>query len=1076
MHRMIEWFTRNGVAANILMVTILAAGAYFAMEKLVLREWPDFQQRNVNISVPYRGSTPSEVEEAIIMRIEEAVYDVEGVKEMNAYAREGSGSVVLEIENGYDLGKTLDEVKNRVDGINTFPEEAERPRVSTPDFIERLITVVVSGDLSEHDLTRLGHEIRDDITNLPSITLAGLKVARPYEISLEVSEATLKRYGLTLQDLTRAIRESSINLSAGSIRTTSGDVLLRTSNQAYDYNDFAKIVAVTAQDGTRLTLADLGVVNDGFDEMPIIANYNGRRCIVIDVFRSGQQNLIQLSREVREYLNEKQQELPEGITLEYWADDSQRVIQSLNTLTSSALMGFFLVICVLSLFLRPSLGLWVSLGIPVAFAGAFILMYFMGVTINLITLFALILVLGIVVDDAIVTGENVFEKMQQGYSPLDAAIKGTQEVAIPVTFGVLTTMVAFIPLYGMTGWFGNHLKQILLVVAPVLLFSLVESKLILPAHLKHCKNIGQGNRTGLNKLSRLQRKVADALERFVTKVYSPALKRALQHRYLTLAAFGGILAIMISLVMTGRITWNMYPRIPRDQITMTLFMPAGTAFEVTKGHIDRIEDIVLGYKEEVNAEYGKPIVKNVFATSGGNPMGRGWGRAPIGIPERGEVVIELESADVHGENIGVGDVTRILRERIGDIEGAERFSLGWWQGGNQSLSLRFTSQSFDDLKAVSARMQEQLKTYAGLSEIQDSFESAKSEFELQLKPEAEFLNITAGDLARQVRQAFYGAEAQRIQRGRDDVRVMVRYPLEERQTLATLNSMMIRAPGGREVPFDTVAAVTPGRSLPTIHRIDRRRQLTVSANAEDEEIDVPGILAELQRDFIPGLISDYTGMEYVLSGQAEQAREDSQRIQFYVFLVLGMIYILLAVPLRSYTQPLIVMSVIPFGIVGAILGHVIMDWMLVDSITLNLMSVLGFLALGGVVVNDSLVMVHYINGKIADGIPLFKAVSEAGARRFRPILLTSLTTFAGLLPLMFETSRQAKWMIPMAISLAWGILFATFITLFLVPVITLIRDDIGKGFGRYWNWQIGKQAGAGSPEARVEDDAPVSVN
>ncbi len=698
MHKMIEWFARNGVAANILMLSVLGFGGYLALHGLVLREWPDYPFRTISISVSYRGSTPAEVEEAIVMRIEEAVFDVEGIKEMNAFASEGSGSVRLEIEDGYDMGKALDEVKDRVDSINTLPEEAERPRVNLSDFTERLITVVVSGDMNEYDLTRLGQVIRDEITNLPSITLAGLKVARPYEIGIEVSESTLKSYGLTFNDLINAIRRSSINLSAGSIRTTSGDILMRTSNQAYNYEDFARIVVRTNEDGTRVTLSDIARVNDGFDETPIIANYNGRRCIVIDVFRSGNQNILDLSKEVKAYVREKQAELPDGITLDYWADDSERVVQRLNTLTQSAIMGFILVMLVLSMFLRPTLAAWVSLGIPVAFSGAFIAMYFFDVSINLSTLFAFILVLGIVVDDAIVTGENVFTHMQRGDSPIDASIRGTQEVAIPVTFGVLTTVVAFLPLQGMTGWIGNNLKQIPLVVIPVLLFSLVESKLILPAHLKHCTHIGRGDRERLNRFSRFQRKIADGLERFVKKIYQPALERSLTHRYLTLSVFVGVLAVMISLVMTGRITWNMYPRIPRDQITMSLFMPAGTTFEVTKSHIDRIEEIVLDYKNEINQQHGKAIVKNIFATSGGRPMGRGWGYTPVGIPEQGEVVIEIEAQEIHGEAIGSSEIASELRRRIGDIPGAENFSMGYWRGDGESLAIRLTSPSFDDLR------------------------------------------------------------------------------------------------------------------------------------------------------------------------------------------------------------------------------------------------------------------------------------------------------------------------------------------------------------------------------------------
>jgi multidrug efflux pump subunit AcrB len=1075
MNKIIEWFTRNGVAANLLMLGLVLSGGYLAFNKIVLREHPDYPSRSISISMPYRGSTPAEVEESIIMRIEEAIFDVAGIKEMESTASEGSGRVRLEVEDGYDMSEVLDQVRDRVDSITTFPVEAERPQVTMgfSNAVERLMAVVISGDMAERDLKHLGEVVREEITALPNITMVELKVARPYEISIEVSEANLKRYGLTFDQIVSAVRTSSINLSAGSIKTTGGDILLRTTNQAYNYDDFSKIVVFTRDDGTRLTLADVATVNDGFSEIPLISQYNGRSCVVLDVFRSGDQNLLLLAKEVKEYLKEAQERMPEGIQLDYWSDDSERVKLSLSMLSSSAILGFILVLLMLSLFLRPSLAFWVSLGIPIAFCGSFILLYLWGVSLNLSTLFAFILVLGIVVDDAIVTGENVFKHMQQGATPLDAAIRGTQEVAVPVTFGVLTTIVAFYPLQAMTGWTGNGLKQISLVVIPVLLFSLVESKLILPAHLKHCTHIGRKNadRKSLNPLLKMQRFMADGLERLVDTLYRPLLDRCLKNRYLTLSIFVACLAIVWSLVSTNRIESSFYPRFTMDQITIRLQMPAGTPFEVTNQHIRRMERIALEFQEEINEQYGSDLIRNIFATAGGQPMFISWGSRAVGVAELGEVVIELAPPEEHGEDFDSGKATMALRERIGEIPGAESLRLGFYRSGS-GISIRLTSPSFDDLKAASLRLQEKFREYEGLNEITDSFERAKSEFELLLRPQAEYLGITANDLARQVRQAFFGSEAQRIQRGRDEVRVMVRYPEEQRKSLATLDSMMIRTPNGTEVPFSTVAEIKPGQSLPTIVRVDRKRQLSVSANVDSDQIDIDGIVQDLEANFLYDLIDDYLGMDYVRSGNARQAEEDARNIRFNTIVVIIGVYLLLAIPFRSYTKPFIVMFVIPFGIVGAILGHAIMDFILGvlydESVTVNIYSRLGFLALSGVVVNDSLVLVHYINTKLKQGDPLGVAVRKAGVRRFRPILLTSLTTFAGLLPLMFSQSTQAKTMIPMAVSLGWGVLFATFVTLLLVPVNTLIFDDIKRGLQAYWRWQTNKPAPINDDEKGLE--------
>jgi multidrug efflux pump subunit AcrB len=1070
MNALIAWFTRNGVAANLLMVALIGAGLYSAFYKMILQEWPEYPQRVININVSYRGSTPAEVEKSIVTVIEEAVYDVDGIKEMVSNASANGGSVRLEIEKGYDLGRALDEVKNRVDAIRIFPEEAERAQVSLARSTERVITVVIAADLSEKDLKRFGERMRDEISALPGITLASLKAVRPYEVSIEVSERTLKQYGLSFETVVRSIRNSSIDLSAGSIKTDGGTVLLRTREQAYNQEEFAGIVVRTRPDGTKITLEEIATVTDGFDETPIITRFNGKRAIAIDVFRSGMQNVIELGDTVKAYIAEVQERFPEEIQIDYWADDSERIKQRLMTLKNSAITGYILVLAILALFLRPALAFWVALGIPIAFAGAFFLLPIIGVSLNMVTLFAFIVVLGIVVDDAIVTGENVFQHMQAGEDSLTAAIRGTQEVAVPVIFGVLTTIAAFYPLTTMTGWRGNVFAQIPLVVIPVLLFSLVESKLILPAHLKHLKNTGK-KRGNLNPLMKVQRKVANSLEWFVERFYRPSLSFCLNHRYSTAATFVGILIVFVAIVMSGRIQYSSFPRIPRDTLAVTLIMPPGTTIEKTKAHIDRMEGHALDIKDEINEQFGKEVVANVFATSGGRPFGRGWGYAPIGVAEQGEVVVEMVPNEITGVDWGTRQMAMSLRQRVGSIPEAEQLRFAFSRGSS-GISFELVSPYVDDLVAASKELQEKLKEYEGLYDIEDSFERSTEEYELKLKPEARFLGVTAINLAQQVRQAFYGAEAQRIQRERDDVRVMVRYPEAQRRTLASLDTMMIRTPNGNEVPFETVAEIVPGKSLPSIQRINRKRNIEVSADADEASVNLEFIQQEIENEFIPELLSKYQGMEYGLRGRALEAKENNEQFMQGIYFVLIVIYILLAIPFRSYFQPFIVMSVIPFGVIGAVLGHAIMSAITPMNHVISMMSILGIMALSGVVVNDSLVLVDFINRNRKKGMKLAEAVRLAGVRRFRPILLTSLTTFFGLLPLMFEESRQAQFMVPMAISLGWGIVFATFLTLILVPTVTLIFDDIRMAFCKIYGFSTDEHIESQENEKLLHSNDP----
>ena len=1058
MHRIIAWFARNGVAANLLMVAILAGGIWSGFNRIVLQQFPDFPLRFITVSMLYRGATPGEVEQSIITRLEENLYDIEGLKEMTATATANMGTVMLEIEEGYNLSEKLDEVTNRVSTIRALPPEAERPQISLASRSERAITLVLSGDLSEKEAKNLAEQIRDEVASLPDVTLTSLKAVRPYEIAIEVSEATLRQYGLTFEQIARAIRRSSVDLSAGSVKTETGRILLRADHQAYDFEDYSSITVMTRSDGSKLRLGDIATVIDGFDETPIIAQFNGERAIAIDVFRAGKQNVIEIGRQVKEYIANKQQQLPEGIRLSFWDDDTERIKVRLATLQDSAILGFLLVVIILSLFLRPSLAFWVALGIPIAFAGTFLVLPYLGVTLNVVTLMAFITTLGIVVDDAIVTGENVFQHMQRGEKPLMASIKGTNEVAVPVIFGVITTMVAFYPLMMQSGRMGSIFANIPIVVIPVLFFSLIESKLVLPAHLKHCKYL-MDVRKKQNPITRFQRFFADGLERFILKYYRPVLNWALINRYASLSIFVGFLLVFVALVFGERIGFRSFPNVPSDTTTITLQMPAGTTFETTREKVAMIEASALQLKEDVNERFGDTVIRNVFATAGGQPFGRSRRRSATpaaGVAEIGEILIELSPAETLEVSYGSRELITELRQLIPPIPEAEQlnFSFSRFDSG-AAMSFELIHPDVEILKAASVDLQRKLSTYDGVYDVEDSYERAADEYELDLKPEAEYLGVTAVNLAQQVRSAFFGTEAQRIQRGRDEVRVMVRYPEEERRSLGSLQTMMIRTATGAEVPFQTVAEIVPGKSLPTISRVDRKRIIQVRADADSLVTDTDAIQFEILDDYLPELAATkYHGMEFQLRGFAADARENRREMFMGIYFILGVIYALLAIPFRSYVQPLVVMSAIPFGVVGALIGHWIMatvfGWNNGAPI-ITLQSIFGMMALSGVVVNDSLVMVHFMNRKVKGGMPLAEAVRLAGVRRFRPIMLTSATTFFGLGPLMFEDSPQAAFLVPMAISLAWGIVFATCITLVLVPVLVLIHNDLKQFFCRLYN-------------------------
>ena len=1028
---MIAWFARNHVAANLLMASIVVIGVWSMLQRTPLEVFPSVELDRITIRTAYPGATPEEVEESVTVRIEEAIEDVNGIEEVRSRSQENSSSITIRVESGRDTQRVLDDLRNRVDAISSFPGDVERPILTQFASRRQVISVVIGGDLSEHELRHLGERVRDDLLALDEITQVDLEAVRAPEIAIEVSERNLREYGLTMAQVADAVRAGSLSVSAGNLRTEGGELLLRTRGQAYRGEEFKQIVVLSREDGTRVLLDDIATVRDTFDEAPIDTRFNGQPAVILEVYRVSQQSAIEVAKAVRDYVDAVGW-LPDGVAMGYWRDRSKIVKARLATLLSNALQGGALVVLLLTLFLRPWVAFWVTLGIPISFLGCFMILPLLGVTMNLVSLFAFIVVLGIVVDDAIVTGENVYTHLRKGSAPLQAAIEGTREVAMPVTFGILTTVAAFVPLAMVGGYRGAVWAQIPAVVIPVLLFSLIESKLVLPAHLKFVKPRAQKSHTG--RLTRMQQGIADGLEKMVERVYQPILSVCIRHRYTTVAVFIAGLLITVSLVTSGTLRFIFFPRVQSETARASLIMPAGTAFEITNAHIERMTQAAIALRDKhVDAESGKSVIRDILSTSG---SGGGVGS---GVSNRGRVIFEIVPPEERSSTITSSELVREWRNLIGPIPGAESVNYRAEIGrGGDPIDIQFVGNDIQLMSELSEKAKVQLASYPDLFDIADSFSSGKRELELTLKPEASALGIQLSDLAQQVRQAFFGLEIQRLQRERDEVKVMLRYPIEERRSLGNLENMMIRTAAGSEVPFSEVATVKSARGPSVLYRIDRKRTLNVTADANKDSADIDAIKRDLE-NYLDELTAPYPQINWSLEGESKEQRDTIYTVLKFGALSLGIVYVLLAIPFRSYFLPIAVMVVIPFSVIGAVLGHIML------GMVLSIASLLGTLALMGIVVNDSLVLVHYINTQRNKGAELMDAVRTAGVARFRPIILTSLTTFAGLMPLLFDKSTQAQFLIPMAVSLGFGILFATLITLVLVPANYLIAQDIARG-------------------------------
>ena len=1043
---MISWFARNSVAANLLMVAIAVGGLLALKSAVTLEVFPPSEPRLINVNVSLRGATPEDVELGVAVRVEEAVQDLEGIDQIISRSVEGGTTVSIEVEPDYDPRVLLEDVKSRVDAINTLPIDAERPVISLATRRFDVIEVVIGSEYGERETREFAEQVRDDLLRVDGISQVELEAVRRYEIAIEASQDQLRRFGLTLSDLAQAVRESSLDLSAGNVRTLGGDVLIRSKGQAYTREEFESIVVLTNPDGSIVRVGDVATVLDAFEEESVKTRFDGRVAALIGVSRVGDQSAIEIADKVRAYIDDRQEMLPVGFSLGYWDDNSVVLKNRLGLLTQSAIQGSLLVIILLTLFLRPAIAIWVFIGIPISFLGAFISMSLFNVTLNVMSAFGFILVLGIVVDDAIVTGENVYRHMRDGDDSLEAAISGTKEVAVPVTFGVLTTVMAFVPLLYIQGRLGDIFGAIPAVVIPVLLFSLIESKLVLPAHLKHVRIHRQGDKQ--TRFQDWQRRFANGFEDLIFRYYRPVLAFTLRHRYSTLATFVGLFILILATLFSGWTRFTFVPTIESETATASLTMPIGTPFEVTDGHVQRMLSAAQELKGRYVDENGKSAIIAILSTTG----------AQGGSSHTGRVQFEVQPPEERTVDVTTTQLVREWRQAIGAIAGAEQLSFRsqFFRAGDP-VNIQLAGNSLETLTAIGEQIKTRLATYPGVFEIADSMSDGKEEIRVELTPEGHVLGLSRQDILAQVGNAFRGFEAQRIQRGRDDVRVLVRLPAEERATLDTLSELPIRTASGGEVPLANVATLIPGKGPSQITRIDRYRVLNVTAEVDKENVNMTVLNQSIKED-LDDLLAKYPGVTYTTEGEARQQRESFASLELGLIIVLFGIYCLLALPLKSYTQPLIVMSVIPFGLIGAVLGHWIMGY------NLSILSLLGLMALIGVVVNDSLVLVDYINQRHRQGMALFEAVRTAGVSRFRPVMLTSLTTFFGLTPLLLERSTTAQFLKPMAVSLGFGILFATFITLVMVASNVLIANDLGrlvrKILGRERREDAGEAVGA----------------
>ncbi|MCG8549542.1 MAG: efflux RND transporter permease subunit [Desulfobacterales bacterium] len=1038
-------FARNTVFANIVLVLIFAAG-FIATANMIRETFPEFSLDMITISVPYPGADPEEVEEGISRKIEEAIEGVEGIKQYTTESSEGVGTANIEVLENYAVDDVLDKVRAKVDAISTFPVDAEKPVISELLLKDVVSLLYLSGDMSERRIKEWSERIKDEIQQLPGISQVATFGAREYEIGIEVSEEKLREYGLSLDDVSRAVSQSSLNLAGGTIRTSEEEIRVRTMGRKYTGEQFASIVVLARPQGDVITLGRLAEINDGFTEDPIAATINGETAVLVIVYKTPEEDALKISGTVKKYIAGKQLQVPEGMNIKMLYDNTQMLRARIDLLLKNGIIGLCIVFLLLWCFLNTRLSFWAGMGIPISIAGALVILWGLGGTINMISLFGLIMVLGIVVDDAIVVGEAIYVHRKQGKPALQAAIDGVSEVGMPVMAAVLTTIVAFTPLFYIGGIMGKFIAIMPVVVIACLVVSLVECLFLLPAHLSHLPDPNSSS-TKKNRLimglSKVQETLSRRMEHVVDRIYLPFLSKALHWRYISLAIAMAVMLLTIGLLKGGILKFEVFPKMDGFIMTATTQFPSGTPPDVTRQAIARIEDALIRLEKKYVTRSGAPLVKDRLTL-----VGQTLGDVSNTGPNYGSVqaiLLDSESRGIHSEDLMVA-----WEKEIGILPGIESLIISGMETGPPGDPIEVWLQGYDMavILAGADDLMARLRKFDGVYQVRSDFSPGKNEVRLSLKPEARTLGVTVEDLARQVYAGYYGHEALRLQRGRDDVRVKVRYTADERSRFSDLEQVRIRTDGGFEVPLMSVADVSFAPGFSTITRTNGMRRVAVSAAVDTKKANANEIFAELSANYFPEMKQRYPGLYVALQGEKKKMRESFGSLQIgFPLAVLG-IFIIIATMFRSYAQPFVILFTVPFGIIGAVIGHLVLGY------DLSMMSMFGMVALTGVVVNDAIVLIERINENLAEKMPFFEAILQGGMRRFRAIFLTTLSTVGGLTPLIMETDFQAKFLIPMALSIAAGVAFATILTLVLIPSLLVILNDLRLAVHRlrYGTW------------------------
>ena len=1030
---------KNPVLANILMLLILLGGVIGS--SVMIREiFPEFSLDMISVNVAYPGADPEEVEEGICLKLEEALNGIEGVKNITVTAQEGVGSATIECQDNINLSTIKDRIETEIDSITTFPKGAESPIITEMTIREQVQFIALWGELPERQLKKTARGLEQELLSLKGVSQVDIQGIRDDEISIEISEQALRKYNLTFKDIADAVTKNGMNLPAGIIRNGAEDIRLRVIGRKYNAKSYQNVPIITRKDGTVVTLGQIAKIRDTFNEDgKSILRFNGKPCVMIAVYKTSKEDAIQISETITAFLKEKKETLSPLLHITECFDLSRFINGRLNILVHNGLIGLCLVILILWLFLDLRLSFWVAMGIPISIAGGLTIMSFFGNSINMITMFGLIMVLGLIVDDAIVVGESIYSKRIKGESPMDAAVNGTSEVALPVIAAVLTTIVAFLPLFFIDGVMGKFIGQIPIPVVAALSVSLIEGLFILPVHLRHLpKNIGK-SAFKIPYLTKARLFVAEGLDVVIERVYGPLVDKVLYYRYVAFSIGIAVLLIIAGLVGGSIVKFVFFPKVDDDFIRAKIRLAPGFPLKDTEIMADKILKAWYKISDKYNEETGKQMTLSAFSMIG---TSSGWksGQSSNLL----EIMIELLPSEER--NVYYTKLVAQWQKEIGDIPGAIATKFGKLQHGpgGEPIEIKLYSENQDDLIKASDDLVAKLDTIVGVFDAQTDYRAGEKEFIITMKPDAYHLGLTLSDLAVHVREGFYGNEALRIQRGRDDVKVKVKYPEENRKSIEYFKKLRISTANGKKVPFLSVADIKIKEGQSVIFRKNRKRVLLVTADVDDNTANAQNILSDLKDNYLSSLEIKY-GVDYTIEGQSKETGSTLSALTIGLPVALFAIYFIIASIFRSYIQPIVIMTTIPFGLIGAVIGHIIF------GLSLTIMSLFGMVALSGIVVNDAIVLIEGVNERLGEGMSLFDALREGGKRRFRAILLTTLTTFFGLMPLILEKSIQAKVLVPMAISIAFGVLFATVITLILIPCLIAILNDIRRLFFACWH-------------------------